>query len=854
VDWNYRNNIARGVIIDRSETEQPSDVEYYVYGGDGMRLRKVQEKLISPGQVEVTEKIYLNGGEIKRVRRNGELILERITSHITDGTNRIALLHQWTRDRRGNETDDVSQKKIHYQLSNHLGSSSLEVDDAGNVISYEEYFPFGGAAFIAGNNRREVSLKDYRYSGKERDEATGFYYYGYRYYVPWTGRWLSPDPIGPEDGLNLYQFVRNNPVNLTDPNGLQSTEVIPVVPRSGTGQPYSSCWTSYVEGESGTQVSEHTFSSRREEAAFIREWIRQHPEGRVIYEGTEYDIENGTARIELEVQLAIAGFELEPLQLASPLPPASEILGDFEPSGTGVTPAGSGTPGGDGNGSPGRGAGSGGETTVGSGTPGGDGNGSPGRGAGSGGETPVGSGTPVGDGASGGVRGGRGVPGGRVGGTGTDPVEQRPPNPSSRVDGDPNGDPNGSLAGTVGPEEVHAEGAIGGNPNGSEQGTSGGTITTAQPQEELEWWQTALIVAAVIAVAIIATLLTGGAAALILGTSAASWSLGTLVTVGAISGAIAGFTGDLTSQALTLAFQGEENIWDNLDWGQAGQAAFVGAVTGAATAGLGSWLGGASRGASVAAGTADDVLPTTALYQFASRAVRGATIAAPTEALGETARQIVFDNNLDAGRILGAGIAGGVFGSAFEAGVPLVTSRLPTTGTQRLLAAIEANPDQGNLHQRVFAIRERLIERGLLSAEDQGRTTLALTEGFADTPQGLETRTLLHVTDPALYRNIEANRSVLPEGVQLGEINPVRSQGRVVLHAERQGVLEMMFLGLDQLGFTATTNLGCESCQTWMSMFAQQFAHLNPSIAPSGGGRATHAGVRSQFPLGVFFY
>ncbi len=219
MDWNYRNNLSRAVIIDRSAEGRPNDAEYYVYGSDGMRVRKVHEALVN-GDIEITEKIYFGDCEIKRVRRGGERLLERTTSHITDGVNRIALIHQWTVDTRGAETDDVAQKKIHYQLSNHLGSSSLELDETGNIISYEEYFPFGGTAFIAGDNVREIALKEYRYSGKERDDNTGFYYYGYRYYAPWMGRWLSTDPIGPEDSLNLYQFVSNNPVNLVDPNGL----------------------------------------------------------------------------------------------------------------------------------------------------------------------------------------------------------------------------------------------------------------------------------------------------------------------------------------------------------------------------------------------------------------------------------------------------------------------------------------------------------------------------------------------------------------------------------------------------------------------------------------------------------
>lgn len=67
----------------------------------------------------------------------------------------------------------------------------------------------------------EADYKTVRYSGKERD-ATGLYYYGYRYYQPWAGRWLSADPAGMVDGLNLFRMARNNPVAFIDRNGLNS--------------------------------------------------------------------------------------------------------------------------------------------------------------------------------------------------------------------------------------------------------------------------------------------------------------------------------------------------------------------------------------------------------------------------------------------------------------------------------------------------------------------------------------------------------------------------------------------------------------------------------------------------------
>ncbi len=66
--------------------------------------------------------------------------------------------------------------------------------------------------------------KRYRYTGKERDEETGLYYHGARYYAPWLGRWTSCDPAGLVDGLNLYVYAGANPVVRHDPSGLYGLE------------------------------------------------------------------------------------------------------------------------------------------------------------------------------------------------------------------------------------------------------------------------------------------------------------------------------------------------------------------------------------------------------------------------------------------------------------------------------------------------------------------------------------------------------------------------------------------------------------------------------------------------------
>ena len=222
MEWSWRNTLARAVLIDRSADGEPDDAEYYVHGGDGLRVRRISERRVAGG-VEITERLYLDGCEIHRVRRSGGLLLQRLTSHLSDGTGRVALIHRWTVDAHARETDAVDAVKIHYQLNNHLGTSVLELDADAEVIAYEEYFPFGGTAFLAGDRMRDVEMREYRYGGKARDDATGLYDFGHRLYASWMGRWVSPDPLGPADGPNLYQYVCNDPINLTDPDGLQST-------------------------------------------------------------------------------------------------------------------------------------------------------------------------------------------------------------------------------------------------------------------------------------------------------------------------------------------------------------------------------------------------------------------------------------------------------------------------------------------------------------------------------------------------------------------------------------------------------------------------------------------------------
>ena len=192
---------------------------YYVYDAGGQRVRKVWEKSASTTE----ERIYLGGFEIFRKRSNGTIALERETLHLSDGTHRIALADTKTVDADA-PANALPETLMRYQFGNHLGSASLELDDAGAVITYEEYHPFGSTAYQAGRSAAETALKRYRYTGRERDDETGLNYHSARYYAPWLGRWTAADPSGLADGSNLYRYSRNNPVILQDPSGHVSIE------------------------------------------------------------------------------------------------------------------------------------------------------------------------------------------------------------------------------------------------------------------------------------------------------------------------------------------------------------------------------------------------------------------------------------------------------------------------------------------------------------------------------------------------------------------------------------------------------------------------------------------------------
>jgi RHS repeat-associated protein len=208
LSWDLRNQLQEVRPVVREDAKD--DSERYIYDGGGQRVRKVRTSQTN-ARTLISEVRYLPGLEIRTHGGNGE-ILHVITA--SAGSNSVQVLH-WV----AKPPDDIADDQMRYSFCDHLGSSTLELDQQADLISQESYYPFGGTAWWAGRNATEAKYKTVRYSGKERD-AAGLYYYGFRYYAPWLQRWINPDPAGAIDGLNFYRMVRNSPITLFDQDGL----------------------------------------------------------------------------------------------------------------------------------------------------------------------------------------------------------------------------------------------------------------------------------------------------------------------------------------------------------------------------------------------------------------------------------------------------------------------------------------------------------------------------------------------------------------------------------------------------------------------------------------------------------
>ena len=176
MQWDFRDQLeatSRQVVNGGTP-----ETTYYVYDAGGQRVRKVTERQAAAANADrMNERIYLGGFEIYREydgdgahgRRSSA---RRCTSWTTSSASR------WWRRARQRRRRLSAAQLIRYQFGNHLGSASLELDDAGADHLLRGVLPLRQHV-VSGHGRDDQGgPKRYRYTGKERDEETGLSYHG----------------------------------------------------------------------------------------------------------------------------------------------------------------------------------------------------------------------------------------------------------------------------------------------------------------------------------------------------------------------------------------------------------------------------------------------------------------------------------------------------------------------------------------------------------------------------------------------------------------------------------------------------------------------------------------------------
>lgn len=172
---------------------------HYLYDAGGKRVKK----LVWTQGGNYDSYTYIDG--VFEYRTDG--VKTQNLLHVMDDQSRIAM-------RRLGDAFGDSTPDIQYTVENHLGSSLIILDSGGSDINEEEYYPFGETSFGS------YALKRYKYCGKERDDESGLYYFGARYYSAWTCRFLSVDPLAKKyASQSSYVHADNNPINNVDYNG-----------------------------------------------------------------------------------------------------------------------------------------------------------------------------------------------------------------------------------------------------------------------------------------------------------------------------------------------------------------------------------------------------------------------------------------------------------------------------------------------------------------------------------------------------------------------------------------------------------------------------------------------------------
>lgn len=205
--WTYQSNHLNQIV---SITDPDQNIIKFTYDLSGKRLTK---RIEAKGKkAKVLRFFYLGETEIGCLDEKGAITELKVPS-----------------DPNNPEAPCIAieiKKETYVPLYDLQGNITCILDHQRRKIVESYRYSVYGEEEITNDRGRVVSDSSignpWRYRGKRVDKEIGLIYFGYRYYSPETGRWISPDPLGSIDGPNLYAYARNNPMNYVDYFGLAS--------------------------------------------------------------------------------------------------------------------------------------------------------------------------------------------------------------------------------------------------------------------------------------------------------------------------------------------------------------------------------------------------------------------------------------------------------------------------------------------------------------------------------------------------------------------------------------------------------------------------------------------------------
>jgi RHS repeat-associated protein len=196
--YDYRNRIVRA-------TDVNSTVKFK-YDPLG---RRIQKEVTIGSQIKTTN-FYYSGHQVIEERDGSDQVTRQLI--YGNGIDEVIRVDKY------NGTTSTP----YYFYRNAIGSITAITDANGNIVERVYYDIYGMPTFTdaAGNVIPKSSIgNNILFQGREYDYELNLYYFRARYYDPIMGRFLSTDPMGYADSMNLYQAFNMNPLNFTDPSG-----------------------------------------------------------------------------------------------------------------------------------------------------------------------------------------------------------------------------------------------------------------------------------------------------------------------------------------------------------------------------------------------------------------------------------------------------------------------------------------------------------------------------------------------------------------------------------------------------------------------------------------------------------